>query len=54
MVDKLASLLVLLRKALSRIPSYLGVVDKWLATPKRARVGHWSFSRDRRINMQQK
>ena len=25
---------------------------KWLATPKRARIAHWSFSRDRKINMQ--
>ena len=29
-----------------------GVVDRWLATPKRARIAHWSLSRDRRINMQ--
>ena len=28
------------------------MVDRWLATPKRARIAHWSLSRDRRINMQ--
>ena len=26
-------------------------VDRWVATPKRARIAHWSLSRDRRINM---
>ena len=31
---------------------YLGLVD--LATPERARIAHWSFSRDKRINMQLK
>ena len=31
---------------------HLGVVDRWLATPKRARIAHRSLSRDRRINMQ--
>ena len=31
---------------------YLGVVDRWLTTPKRARIAHSSLSRDRRINMQ--
>ena len=31
---------------------HVGVVDRWLATPKRARIAHWSLSRDRRINMQ--
>ena len=31
---------------------HLGVVDRWLATPKRARIALWSLSRDRRINMQ--
>ena len=52
MVNKPASLLVVsLGKALSQIP-HLGVVDKWLATPKRARIAHRSLSRDRRINMQ--
>ena len=30
---------------------HLGVVDRWPATPKRARIAHWSLSRDRRINM---
>ena len=34
---------------------HLGVVDKWLATPKRARmeIAHSLLSRDRRINMPQ-
>ena len=50
MEDKPASLLVeSLGKALSGIP-HLGVVDRWLATPKRARVALRSLSRDR-INM---
>ena len=31
---------------------HLGVVDRWPASPKRARIAHWSDSRDRRINMQ--
>ena len=31
---------------------HLGEVGRWLATPKRARIAHWSLSRDRRINMQ--
>ena len=26
------------------------MVDRWLATFKRARTAHWSLSRDRRIN----
>ena len=52
MENKPASLLVVpLGKALSGI-FHLGVVDRWLATPKRARIAHWSLSRDRRINMQ--
>ena len=33
--------------------SHLGVVDRWLATPKRARIVHWLLSRDRSIDMQQ-
>ena len=38
--NKPASLLVVpLRKALSGIPP-LGVVDRWQATPKRARIAH--------------
>ena len=38
--NKPASLLVVpLGKALSGIP-HLGVVDRWLATPKRARIAH--------------
>ena len=38
--SKPASLLVVsVGKALSRIP-HLGVVDRWLATPKRARIAH--------------
>ena len=49
---KPASLLVVpLVKALSGIP-HLKVADRWLATPKRACIVHWPFSRDRRINMQ--
>ena len=32
---------------------HLGVVARWLATPKRARIALWSLSRVRRINMQQ-
>ena len=32
---------------------HFGVVDRWLATPKRARIAHWSLSRDRRIHKQQ-
>ena len=28
---------------------HLDVVDRWLATPQRARIAHWSLSRDRRI-----
>ena len=32
---------------------HLGEVDRWPATPKRARIAHWSLSLDRRINMQQ-
>ena len=35
----------------ARFPHF-GVVDKWLATPKQARIAHWLLSRDRRINMQ--
>ena len=31
---------------------HLGVVDRWLETPKRASIAHCSFSRDRRTNMQ--
>ena len=31
---------------------HLGVEDRWLATPKRARIAHCSLSRNRRINMQ--
>ena len=31
--------------------SHLGVVDRWPATPKRARITLWSLSRDRRINI---
>ena len=41
--NKPASLLVPLGKALSGIPPpppRLGVVDRWLATPKRARIAH--------------
>ena len=50
--NKPASLLVVpLGKTLSGI-SHLGVVDRWLATPKRARIAHRSLSRDRRINTQ--
>ena len=30
---------------------HLGEVDSWLATPKRARIAHWSLSRERRMNM---
>ena len=51
MKNKPASLLVVpLGKALSGI-LHLGVVYWWLATPKRARIAHWSLSRDRRMNM---
>ena len=50
--NKPASLLVPLGKALSGVP-HLGVVDRWLVTPKRARVEHQSLSRDRTIIMQQ-
>ena len=39
MENKPASLLVVpLGEALSGIPPCLGVVDRWLATPKRART----------------
>ena len=31
---------------------HLGVVDRWLATPKKACTALWSLSRDRRMNMQ--
>ena len=48
-----SSLVVPLERHLTGLP-HLGVVDRWLATPKRARIAHWSLSRDRRINMQQK
>ena len=52
--NKPASLLVVpLGKVLSRI-THLGVVEKWLATPKRACTAHRWLSRDRRINIQQK
>ena len=51
MKNKPASLLVLsLGKALSRI-SHLGVVDRWLATPKQALIAHCLLSRDRSIDM---
>ena len=33
---------------------HLGVVDRWLATLKQARIALWSLSRDRRINMKLK
>ena len=39
MENKPASLLLPLGKALSGI-TLLGVVDKWLATPERARIAH--------------
>ena len=43
MKNKPASLLVVpLGKALSGIP-HLDVVDRWLATPKRARIAHDRF-----------
>ena len=52
MKNKPASLLVVpLGKALSGIP-HLSVVERRLANPKRARIAHWSLSRDRRISMQ--
>ena len=35
---------------LTGIP-YLGVVDRWPATPKRARIAPPSLARDRRIKM---
>ena len=44
-------MVVPLGKALSGIP-HLGVVHRWPATLKRARVTLWSRSRDRGINMQ--
>ena len=51
--NKPANLLVVpLGKTLSGIPSHLGVVDKWPATPKQAPTAHGSISRDRRIIMQ--
>ena len=46
-----SSLVVPLGKALSGIP-HLGVVDRWLATRKQARIANRSLSCDRRINMQ--
>ena len=46
-----SSLVVSLGKALSGI-SHLRVVDRWPATPKRARIALGSLSHDRRINMQ--
>ena len=50
--NKPASILVVsLGKALCGIP-HLCVVDRWLATPKRARIALRSLSRDRRIDMQ--
>ena len=54
MKNKPASLLVVpLGMARSGIPpSWCSLVDKWLATLKRARIALWSLSRDRRINMQ--
>ena len=53
MKNKPASLLVVpLEKALSGI-SHLGVIDRWLATPKRVRDAHLSLSRGRKSNMQQ-
>ena len=48
---KFRLLVVPLGKALSGNP-HLGVVDRCPATPKRARIAHWSLPRDRRINMQ--
>ena len=52
MENKQASLLVVsLGKALSGIPpSWCG--RQMAVAPKRARIAHWSLSRDRRINMQ--
>ena len=50
MKNRPASSLVPLEKARSEIP-HLGVIDRWLATPKRARIA-LSHSRDWRINMQ--
>ena len=51
MENKPASLLVVpLGKALSWIP-HRSVVERWLATPKRARTALLSLSRDRKINM---
>ena len=38
-----------LGKALSGI-SHLGAIDRWLATPKRARIAHCSLFRNRRIH----
>ena len=38
-------------KHLAGFPN-IGVVDRWLVTPKRARIALSSFSRDKRINMQ--
>ena len=38
MENKPASLLELLGKHLAEFP-HLGVADRWLATPKRARIG---------------
>ena len=32
--------------------SHFGVVDRWPVTLKRARIAHWSLSRDRKINTQ--
>ena len=46
-----SSFVVSLGKALGGI-LHLGVVDRWLATPKRARIAFLSLSRDRRMNMQ--
>ena len=38
---------------LSGLP-HLGAVDRWMATPKRARTAQWLLSRDWRIHMQLK
>ena len=55
MENKLASLLIV---PLGKVPYFagflhLGVVDRWLATPKQARIVQLSLSHVRRINNMQ-
>ena len=52
MKNKPASSLVPLGKAFIAGFTHFGVVDRWMATPKRARIAHGSLFRDGRINMQ--